>query len=77
MKVITWILRSALCLITLCASTLTARAGWAATGALSTNRSGGPVPLLPSGKRYFLAEEVAPDSAVVRDCNAVAPLRND
>ena len=50
MKSITWILCSALCLIALCAATLTARAGWAATGPMSTNRAYGTATLLPNGK---------------------------
>jgi hypothetical protein len=50
MKSIACIFRSALCLIILCVATLTARAGWVATGPLSTNRAYGTATLLPNGK---------------------------
>ena len=50
MKTITWIFRSTLCLFILTAAALTARAGWTATGALSTNRAYGTATLLPNGK---------------------------
>jgi hypothetical protein len=50
MKTTNWIPRSFLFLLLLGAATLTARAGWTATGATSINRAYGTATLLPNGK---------------------------